>query len=214
MVSRLWLTCLWLATLLAACEPRVDEPILRDQAETGASPSPSADSTGPKKPVPPPVKRCVSETPASAPRAIPSPNPNPECPEDPGPVPELTRGTVEFLGTASGTKSVPVEIADTDPERMRGLMYRTKLPEDEGMLFIFEHTRELSFWMRNTCLSLDMIFVAADGFIVGIEENTPTLSDESFSPGCPARYVIETNAGWARKNGVKAGMRVQFPKQP
>jgi uncharacterized membrane protein (UPF0127 family) len=107
---------------------------------------------------------------------------------------------------------VDAEIAQEDEERQRGLMYRTSLGEDEGMLFIFEIERELSFWMRNTCLPLDMIFISADGTIVNIEENTPTLTDENFESGCKARYVLETNAGWTRKNGVKAGMKVKLPK--
>ena len=104
------------------------------------------------------------------------------------------------------------EIAEEDEHRQRGLMYRTSLGENEGMLFIFEQQRDLTFWMRNTCLPLDMLFLASDGTIVGIQENTPTLTDENFSPGCPAKYVLEVNAGWTRKNGVRAGMKVTLPK--
>jgi uncharacterized protein len=95
---------------------------------------------------------------------------------------------------------------------MRGLMFRTYMPENEGMLFEFEEERGITFWMKNTCISLDMIFIAADGLIVGIEENTPTLTEESFAPGrCNSRYVLEVNGGWSRKNGVRAGMRVKLP---
>jgi uncharacterized protein len=90
-------------------------------------------------------------------------------------------------------------------------MYRTQLADDRGMLFVFERERRLAFWMKNTCIALDMIFVAADGVIVGIEENVPTLNENTYSPGCPAKYVIEVNAGWARKRGVRAGQRVELP---
>jgi uncharacterized membrane protein (UPF0127 family) len=112
---------------------------------------------------------------------------------------------------------VSVERAVTNDHRMRGLMFRTYMPENEGMLFEFEAEREITFWMKNTCISLDMIFIAADGLIVGIEENTPTLTTETFAPvtpsgaTCRSRYVLEVNGGWARKNGVRAGMRVNLP---
>lgn len=79
------------------------------------------------------------------------------------------------------------------------------------MLFIFEDERELGFWMRNTCIPLDMIFASSDGTIVGIEENVPTLNDDHYAPGdCPARYVVEVNAGWSRRHGVKAGQKLIF----
>jgi len=88
-------------------------------------------------------------------------------------------------------------------------MFRKELGEHQGMLFIFEEERELAFWMRNTCLPLDMLFVGSDGTIVGIEENVPTLNDGHYAPGaCKARYVLEVNAGWSRRHGVKAGQKM------
>jgi uncharacterized membrane protein (UPF0127 family) len=79
------------------------------------------------------------------------------------------------------------------------------------MLFLFDAERDLSFWMRNTCIALDMLFIAADRVIVGIEENVPTLNDDSYAPGdCNSRYVLEVNAGWARRHGVRAGDKLIF----
>jgi uncharacterized protein len=89
-------------------------------------------------------------------------------------------------------------------------MYRKSMGADQGMLFVFETEQVLKFWMKNTCIPLDMIFVGADGVIVGIEENTPTLSIDTFSAYCPAKYVLEVNAGWTRKHGVKAGQKITW----
>lgn len=90
-------------------------------------------------------------------------------------------------------------------------MYRTSMPENHGMIFVFEDTKVRQFWMHNTCLSLDMFFVTADGTIAGILDSVPTLNDAIRSVGIPVRYVIETNAGFARKYGVKAGQKVTLP---
>lgn len=154
--------------------------------------------------------RCIKQTPEEPEREVTGPIPNPRCPVDPGPVPTLSSKTLTING-AGGPRTIEAEVVREDKERQRGLMYRTSMAENAGMLFIFEQERELTFWMRNTCIPLDMIFIAADGTIVGIEENTPTLTDDSFSAGCPGRYVLEVNAGWTRKNGVRAGMKVEIP---
>lgn len=87
-------------------------------------------------------------------------------------------------------------------------MYRTEMPEDEGMLFSWPDESQRSFWMRNTCIPLDMMFVATDLTIVGIVEQVPVLNEQSRSVKCPSRHVIEVNAGWSRKNGVEPGQRV------
>ncbi|HTJ84776.1 MAG TPA: DUF192 domain-containing protein [Polyangiaceae bacterium] len=113
---------------------------------------------------------------------------------------------------ASHDVEVAVEIAEKGKEREKGLMFRKSMKEDAGMLFIFEERRDLAFWMENTCIPLDMIFIDSDGTIVGIEENTPTLSRDTFDPGCPAQYVLEVNAGWARRHGVRAGMKARLPR--
>jgi uncharacterized membrane protein (UPF0127 family) len=168
-------------------------------AATSASARPSARS-----------ERCIKPTPATPERTQP-PGPDPRCPDDPGPKPALALATVRFPEASEPNLEVGVELARTDAERERGLMYRKSLGEGRGMLFVFERERTLTFWMHNTCIPLDMIFLAKDGTIVGIEESTPTMSDDTFSPGCPASYVLEVDAGWSRKHGVRAGMKVALP---
>ena len=96
--------------------------------------------------------------------------------------------------------------------RMRGLMYRTELERDQGMLFVFPDQRPRSFWMKNTCIPLDMLFVDRHGTIVGILENVPTLNLESRGVPCPAAYVLEVNAGWTREHGVFAGQRLEIER--
>jgi uncharacterized protein len=93
----------------------------------------------------------------------------------------------------------------------RGLMYRTRLAPDSGMLFDLGLRDDHKFWMHNTCIPLDLIYVDEDGLVVGIVENAPTLNDDSRGVGCPSRYVLEVNAGWSRRHGVKAGQYMTFP---
>ena len=105
-----------------------------------------------------------------------------------------------------------VEVAERYADRMRGLMYRRSLSDQQGMIFLFERRQDHRFWMRNTCLSLDMLYIDDDGLIVGIQENVPTLNDHTYSVGCPSRYVLEVPAGWARRTGVRPGQFVQFDR--
>jgi hypothetical protein len=103
-----------------------------------------------------------------------------------------------------------VEVAEKDEDRMRGLMYRTTLAAGQGMIFVFGERTEHSFWMRNTCVPLDMMFVDHDGLVVGIEEHIPTMNDLGRSVGCPSVYVIEVPAGWTRSQGIRAGQFVEL----
>lgn len=105
---------------------------------------------------------------------------------------------------------VRVEVAKSDPERAQGLMYRTALESDAGMIFIFEQTAVHSFWMKNTHIPLDMIFIDASFVVVGVIEGAEPFSKEQLSVGIPSRYVLEVNAGFARANGVSAGTRAVF----
>jgi uncharacterized membrane protein (UPF0127 family) len=107
--------------------------------------------------------------------------------------------------------TVDAEIVRSERDTMRGLMYRTHLADDSGMLFDLRTREDHKFWMHNTCISLDMLFIDEDGLIVGIVENAPVLNDESRGVGCPSRWVLEVNAGWARRHGVKAGQHVTLP---
>lgn len=87
-------------------------------------------------------------------------------------------------------------------------MYATALGENAGMLFSWPDEAIRSFWMHNTCIPLDMLFIAADGTISGILEQVPPMNDEPRSIRCPTQHVLEVNAGWARRHGVEPGQRV------
>ena len=108
--------------------------------------------------------------------------------------------------------TIDIEIADNDDKRMTGLMYRTSMKENQGMLFIFPYETEQSFWMKNTVIALDMIFVNSKMEIVKIHHNTTPFSEQSYSSGKPAEYVIEVNAGYSNKMGIKEGDKVLWNK--
>ena len=101
-----------------------------------------------------------------------------------------------------------VELATNDAERERGLMFRKALPEGHGMLFDFDREQPVSFWMHNTYIPLDMIFIRADGRILRIAENAEPLSDRLIPSGGPVRAVLEVIGGTARKLGIAPGDRV------
>jgi uncharacterized protein len=146
---------------------------------------------------------CLVETPAEAPAPQ---QPASICPSEPEPPPVLERATVSFP-EAPGKPRVNVEVARQPKDHARGLMYRTSMPAEQGMLFSWADERVRSFWMHNTCIPLDMLFLSRDGTVVGIQEQVPVLNDRSRSIPCPAAYVLEVNAGWCRQHGVRAGMR-------
>ena len=110
--------------------------------------------------------------------------------------------------------SVRLEIANTSASRERGLMYRTSLPEDGGMLFVFPEQSEQSFWMKNTLIPLDMLFIDRDGHIVGIHPDAVPLSEAPISVGKPSTYVLEVNGGWAARHGVRPGDTVELRGVP
>lgn len=105
---------------------------------------------------------------------------------------------------------VDVEIARAPSERQRGLMYRKHLDPNRGMLFIFEQPAQLSFWMRNTYIPLDMIFVEPGMRILGIVENTTPLSEKQCAVSGESQYVLEVNAGFSRTHGLTRGVEVEF----
>jgi uncharacterized membrane protein (UPF0127 family) len=104
-----------------------------------------------------------------------------------------------------------VELALTPEQQAQGLMYRKELPEGQGMLFDFRREQEATFWMRNTYVPLDMIFIRADGRIHRIAANTVPLSEALVSSGGPVRAVLEVVAGTAKKLGIAPGDRVAHP---
>ncbi len=103
---------------------------------------------------------------------------------------------------------IDVEIADDDTERATGLMYRNKLAESQGMLFIFPIEDMRSFWMHHTVLSLDMIFVNSKKEIVTILKNTVPFSDEGHPSSKAAKYVVEVNAGYTDKFNLNVGDKI------
>lgn len=122
----------------------------------------------------------------------------------------LDRNTVEIAGK-SGVHVFSVEIADTEPEREKGLMYRKSLPEGQGMLFDFHHEQEVGFWMKNTYIPLDMIFISSNGRIASIAHDAKPLSEQVIYSGAPVRAVLEVKGGTARRLGIAPGDRVANP---
>jgi uncharacterized membrane protein (UPF0127 family) len=126
-------------------------------------------------------------------------------------VPEPT-GKVIVETARGGRHEVAVEIARTDAARMRGLMYRTALAPEAGMLFLFEESAPHGFWMRNTLIPLDMIFIDEGGVVVEIVERAEPRTEVSRGGNVPSRYVLEVNGGWVAAKGVRVGDRVRFEK--
>lgn len=123
--------------------------------------------------------------------------------------PSLPRVT---LFAADGSPvHVGVEVAATPTKRNLGLMYRRDLPVSQGMLFLFPREEQQSFWMKNTPLPLDIIFISAARTIVSIAANTLPFSETPLPSGGPAQFVLEVNAGFCQRHGIVAGGRVEIP---
>jgi uncharacterized membrane protein (UPF0127 family) len=110
-----------------------------------------------------------------------------------------------------GVHVFSVEMAVTPEQQAKGLMFRRQLPEGQGMLFDFQREQPASFWMKNTHISLDIIFIRGDGRIHRIAENTVPLSEALVHSGAPVRAVLEVVAGTTRKLGIAPGDRVAHP---
>ncbi len=117
-----------------------------------------------------------------------------------------------FDSTDNILAKIDIQTANTDFDRQLGLMFRKSMSENQGMLFIFPQESVQSFWMRNTYISLDMIFVNTDKKIITIHKNTKTLSDQSYRSTGPAKYVIEVDAGFSDKFNIKVGDKVNWIK--
>lgn len=118
--------------------------------------------------------------------------------------------TLEIV-TSDGVHVFTVEMARTDEERQKGLMFRKDLPEGRGMLFDFKPDQPVAMWMRNTYIPLDMLFINGDGTIRRIAENTEPLSETTIPSGGPVRGVLEVIGGTAKRLGIKAGDKVAHP---
>jgi uncharacterized membrane protein (UPF0127 family) len=116
---------------------------------------------------------------------------------------------VLLVETASSQYRFEVEVADDPSERAEGLMYRESLADNAGMLFLYPKPQPVEFWMKNTPLSLDIVFVRADGTIAHIAESTTPMSEDMIPSGEPVRAVLEVKAGTMRQLGVTVGDRLR-----
>ena len=192
-------------SVISACN-RTEEPHSSGDVPAATTPPPAAPAAT-EKSAPSSKPACVIPMPAEPPRRAPNAL---HCPPDPDGPSELAHGSVVFTD-APGSPRLNVELARTEPEKQRGLMYRTKLADTQGMLFSWGGVEQpRMFWMHNTCIPLDMMFITRDGVIAGILEQVPTLNDEPRGVPCPAAYVLEVNAGWSRAHGIQSGTMVHF----
>lgn len=127
----------------------------------------------------------------------------------------VKQGELEFLkkDSKSVLSKIDIEIADNEAKTMQGLMYRKSMEDNRGMLFIFPKEEEHSFWMKNTLISLDIIFVNANKKIIKIHKSTTPLSTKSLPSGGPTIYVVEVNAGYTDKYGISEGDMINYTKQ-
>jgi len=120
-----------------------------------------------------------------------------------------------ILENADGKElRVALEVADNDATRRRGLMWRQSMPDSHGMLFIFPYEEIQSFWMKNTLIPLDMMFINSEHEIVGIVHEAEPRTLESRRVEKPSTYVLEVNGGWVRKNKIRSGQRVRLVGVP
>jgi uncharacterized membrane protein (UPF0127 family) len=124
--------------------------------------------------------------------------------------PIIKEGEVVFLRDGKKIVKIDVEIAENDAERNKGLMYRPYIPDSAGMLFIFPEPKELGFWMKNTQIPLDIIYVDAYKKIISIHKHTKPFSEESLPSNGIAQYVVEVNAGFSDRNDIKPGDVISF----
>jgi uncharacterized protein len=120
-------------------------------------------------------------------------------------------GTLSLIPLSNSSPiKIDIEIADDEAERMRGLMDRFKLPDSAGMFFIFPDEIPRSFWMKNTYISLDIIYINADKEIVSIQKYTQPQTTTSIPSEKPAKYVLEVNAGFTDKMNINPGDKIEF----
>lgn len=124
--------------------------------------------------------------------------------------PALAQNAPQSLPTiklGAGIHNIVAQVAQNPEQRATGLMFRTSMPANEGMLFVFEQPAKQCFWMKNTLLPLSIAFIADNGTVLNIEEMKPQTLDSHCSIE-PVRYVLEMNAGWFGKRGIKPGTRL------
>ena len=149
-------------------------------------------------------------------RSRPSKAPSPPTAADAGDArtePDAGRPALDgrvVLHGAEGETSVRVEVVKTTQSRSRGLMFREHLDDDAGMLFLFQEPEHQTFWMRNTLIPLDMIFIGADRRVVGVSENAQPRTDRTREVDGESQFVLEVNGGFARRWGIGSGSRAEF----
>ncbi|MCE7043061.1 DUF192 domain-containing protein [Dyadobacter sp. CY312] len=139
-----------------------------------------------------------------------APEPSSNAIETPAAEPITKEGEVVFFRDGKKIRKIDVEIAENDAERNKGLMYRPYIPDSTGMLFIFPEPRELGFWMKNTQIPLDIMYVDANKKIISIQKHTKPFSEESLPSNGVAQYVVEVNAGFSDRNDIKTGDVISF----
>jgi len=121
-------------------------------------------------------------------------------------------GSLSFISAENGTsiRDIKIEVADTDAERARGMMFRKTVPTDTGMLFLMESSKEQSFYMRNTYVSLDILFIDEAFKIVNIAKKAVPRTETQLKSTAPAKYVLEVAAGFTDAYNIKAGDKIEF----
>lgn len=120
---------------------------------------------------------------------------------------ELRRCRIKLYDLTGREIRLNVEIAANDREREKGLMYRTSMPQDSGMLFVFEKDKRLSFWMKNTYIPLDIAFIDSHGIIKDIYQMRPLDTSVFYNSSSEVRYALEVNQWWFAKNGIRVGAK-------
>jgi uncharacterized membrane protein (UPF0127 family) len=122
-------------------------------------------------------------------------------------------GILHFISAEGDTlRTIDIEIADTESERTIGMMHRRSMPDTQGMLFIFEEEERRSFWMRNTLIGLDLLYIRANGEIESIAKYAVPLDERSIPSKGPALYVLEVFEGFCDRHGIQEGGRIAFER--
>ncbi|HSC87949.1 MAG TPA: DUF192 domain-containing protein [Polyangiaceae bacterium] len=187
---------------LIGCDRAPPEPSTAGPAST-ATAEPNEDEPAPEAACTTPF----SSTPAAPKTSL------AECPTDPDGRPTMPRARLAFVDAPTAPQ-LNVEVAENDPHRSHGLMFRPTLADEEGMLFSWPSEGYRSFWMHNTCLALDMLFIDSERRIVGVLEQVPPWNDLPRRVTCPSAYVLEVRAGFARAYGVAPGQHISITPQP
>lgn len=126
----------------------------------------------------------------------------------------VPKSGVVVLEASGRTLRIKVEIVRSDEDRARGLMFRKQMPEMVGMLFVFPKTDLQSFWMKNTYIPLDMVFLSEEKKVVGVVANAEPMTLNSRQVDRPSRYVLEVNGGFCQRHGVKVGTSMRIIEDP